>query len=470
MWISGLTSLDFQKLDFLMNYLLVDSENLTDKKRAFKFPNVAAELLSVPNEKIVAFFSQATAEGRMLNVDRLLDFFGQTTAGTQSAELNYTRASYVCKVLSALLLEKSGTFSNYIFQRHSTAEDPLQAILASSSSKSVSGFVFSLLTLLPTSQQLPISMGGNSMLPDAANQALSQAQSSVAKANFDARLQLFARLIDLCVESASNPQLTDLHANLANVVMIIINKDFQEQPAFMHVLFSKLESVVSAFCATFNDFSNNKLGNAYLVLLEVFLKESAQKSAVPGTGLSVLASNPAILTDITKRYLALLSSYLNNIDSSKRQPSLTPSYSSEIKRLNPKIYKVMEALIVTLKTQSNTGQIDSQMVLDSGLQRVIFKFFEAYPFNNILHNQVKKLLLLLIEKASPELLTAYFVENPEFMPFLERLSNNPYVQPSGRVRVRTGYIGHVINIISALIAKGDPVIGLLSSREITSKV
>lgn len=454
----------------LLTFILVDHDNLADKKRAFKFPNVAADVLSVTNEKIVAFFSQKTAEGQMLQFDRLLSFFEQSVSGAAGSELNYTRASYVCKVLAALLLEKSATFSQYLFQKHSETGDPFPAILGSSFSKSVSSFVFNILTLLPTVQQLPISMGGSPVLPEAKNETVSQAQSSVAKATFEIRLEYFARVIDLCVESANNPQLTDLHANLANVIMTIINKDFQEQPAFMRVLFDKLDSVVSAFCASFNDFSNNKLGNTYLVLLEVFLKDSAQKAAVPGTESSILASNPSILSDITKRYLGLINSYLNSIDSSKRQPSLTPSYSSEIKRLNPKIYKVMEALIVTLKTQSNSDQIDSQTVLESGLHKSVFKFFEMYPFNNILHNQVKKLLLLLIQKASTELLIAYFVENPEFISFLERLAKNPYVQPSGRVRVRTGYIGHVINIVSALLAKGQPFVGQLSSRDLISSV
>lgn len=438
----------------------MDWENLAEKKKAYKYPGVAAEVLSVMNDKTINYFCQANAEGQLPNVDRLLSFFEQSRSREGGAELNYTRASYVCKVLSGLLLEKTATVSAYLFKKRAAAgEDPFPAIIGCCQSKSVSGFVLSAITMLPTAQQLPISMGGNPMIMENKSEATNQNQQAVAKASFNMRLGIFSDVIDQCIQTQSAPALSDLHGNLANIVMIVINKDFPEQAQFMKVLFGKLPAVVDSFCETFNAFVNNKLGNIYLVLLEVLLKELAQKPAVA-------TAIPAPVPEITKKYFELISSYFDDVRPAGKQLVLTPSFSREIKRLNPKIYKVMEALIVTLKTQTNTDQLDNQVVNESGFQRSVFLFFEAYPFNNILHNQIKKFLLILIEKGSDEVLNTFFGDNPHFYAFLDRLAKNRYIEPAGKARIKTGYVGHLVTLTATIIQRGGPLLEKLSQSEL----
>jgi hypothetical protein len=440
-----------------MTYLLYDWENPAEKKKAYKMPNVAAELLSVMNDKVLGYFTQSGPSGELPKIDQLLTFFaeGAGHGGAEPAvELNYTRASYVCKVLSALLLEKSGAVLAHLFGRRS---DSFAQIIRCCHSKSVSGSLFTLLTLLAAAQQQPIQMGMAGLQePKSDNGGL---QPELKKETFEARLDLFRQVIEACVASQADSTQTELHANLANVIMIIINKDFPEQPFFMKVLNEKLGSIIDSFCSSFTSFSNNKLGNIYLVLLEVLLKETTQKPAVPGAW-------PADLSNITRKYFELIAGYFEEAGPVPGS-SLTPSFSREIRRLNPKIYKVMEAIIVTLRAQSNVDLFDSALVTQSRFDRTIFRFFEAYPFNNILHNQLKKFLLILVEKGSPDLLNQYFGDNPEFHSFLDRLTKNRFIEPPGRAKVKTGYVGHLVTLTTSIQQRGAHLTDKLSKSDLT---
>lgn len=410
---------------------------------------MAAELLSVTNDKVLGFFTAPGPSGTLPKIDQLLAFFGPHDS--PDAELNYTRASYVSKVLSALLLEKSGVVAEYVFSHCSEA---LPILVRSCQSKSVAGLLFSLLTLLPAAQQQPIQMGMAAMQEPKMDSG--QVPPELKKESFERRLALFRQVIEVCVEVQAQPQHAELHANLANIVMIIISKDFAEQAPFTRVLNEHLPLIVDSFCATFSLPCNNKLGNIYLVLLETLLKETVQRPAVH-------APWPASLSDVATKYFGLVAGYFGAA-APPFTPSLTPSFSREIKRLNPKIYKVMEALIVTLKAQSNLDLFDSGMVAQSGFEKSVFRFFEWFPFNNILHNQLKKFLLILVEKGSPELLALFFADNPEFHAFLDRLTRNRFIEPPGRARVKTGYVGHVVTLVTNIQQRGPPLTDRLAQR------
>lgn len=356
-------------------------------------------------------------------------------------------------MLSALFLEKSGVVAEYIFSRCS---ESLSAIIRSCQSKSVAGLLFSLLTLLPAAQQQPIQMGMAAMQEPKTDGG--QVPPELKKETFERRLALFRQVIEVCVEVQSSPAHSELHANLANIVMTIISRDFPEQAPFTRVLNSHLPSIVDSFCATFATPCNNKLGNIYLVLLESLLKDTVQRPAVSPPW-------PASLSEVAAKYFALLAGYFGTTPGIPA--SLTPSFSREIKRLNPKIYKVMEALIVTLKAQSILEVFDSDLVARAGFEKSVFRFFESFPFNNILHNQLKKFLLILVEKGSPDLLAQFFADNPEFHAFLDRLTRNRYIEPPGRARVKTGYIGHVVTLITTIQQRGGPLADRLAQRSLT---
>jgi len=55
----------------LVNYVIKDHTNLNQKKIAFKFPNVAADLLAVGNDTVFNFFSKKDENENLLYLDKL---------------------------------------------------------------------------------------------------------------------------------------------------------------------------------------------------------------------------------------------------------------------------------------------------------------------------------------------------------------------------------------------------------------
>jgi hypothetical protein len=57
----------------LIDYVIKDHSNLSQKKIAFKFPNVSADLLSINNDKVFNFFAQKGDNDSLKYLDRLTD-------------------------------------------------------------------------------------------------------------------------------------------------------------------------------------------------------------------------------------------------------------------------------------------------------------------------------------------------------------------------------------------------------------
>lgn len=57
----------------LIDYIIKDHNDLSQKKIAFKFPNVSADLLSVNNDKVFEFFSKKDESDGFKYLDKLTD-------------------------------------------------------------------------------------------------------------------------------------------------------------------------------------------------------------------------------------------------------------------------------------------------------------------------------------------------------------------------------------------------------------
>lgn len=57
----------------LIDYVIKDHTNLNQKKIAFKFPNVAADLLSVNNDTVLNFFLKKGEGESFVYLDKLTD-------------------------------------------------------------------------------------------------------------------------------------------------------------------------------------------------------------------------------------------------------------------------------------------------------------------------------------------------------------------------------------------------------------
>lgn len=445
---SVLKSFNPQRFDQLMRYLLVDWENLNEKKIAYKYPNIATEILSANQEVVINYFLRIEegAEISFVNFDQLISFFTKIFESKNYSEFNFTRAGYVCKILNNLVLHKSGAFIRYLINQQYS----LSAILNCCFSKSVSGLLLSIITLLPSAQQTPYGMGVNAQMFENKTDQTNAPQPDVLKETFENRLEVFSEMIRVCINSQSDIELAEIHANLANVIMIILNKDFPERINFMKVLLDAILIIVAQFAETFFSSSNNKLGNIFLVLLEVLLKDSPKDN--------LLASlKTTFLPHCIEIYYRLLQDYFKPENLKSLQTFSTPSFSREINRLNPKIYKILEAIIVTLKAQTTENFFDLNVVISGNFERYVFRFFDMFPFNNILHNQLKKYLMIILEKAPEMLVRKYFTDNPEFYQFLERITNHKFMDSVSGRKIKKGFVGHTLTLVKLLKEKPESI-------------
>ena len=431
---------------------MVDSKNLNDRKRTFKFPNVATEILSILNTRTMPFYGITQKQPPFTKIEKFIAFFQNHEENPEDIVINPTRAGYVCKILSSLILEK-----NCVLTRRVLFDKPLfRDILKCSQNKSISGLLYSILTLLAPFQQTPV-MLGMPAVQDTTKDQRTTTQYELMKETYDLRLSLFEEVIEMTISTANNPKLCDLHSNLASLIMMILTRDFIEQEAFVGIIFKYIDTLKESFSSTFFSSYNNKVGNLFLILLERTLK--TLEAAKLASWLKQIDS-----VNILQTCLTLLEGYFNPEVNRHVCAKVTPSFASEGPRLNPKVYKAMEAVNVMMKS-AMLEKKPLDVLKTSAFQKYIFQFFEEYPFNNILHNQLKKFLMMVLEYGDSELINLYFSKNQAFMQFLNRLTEQPAVVAIQRPKFKVGYIGHIITLCSVLKNKSNEIVECLNESE-----
>lgn len=427
-----------------MDFLLIDSADLEDKKATYKFPNIAAEILSTSNEKVYEYFGAENKSGELANLERLFSCFPLPEDNAEAPEVNFTRAGYVQKVLNNLINNRPLIFAFYIL-RHAPL---LKALLRHSYCKSVSVFLLNLITLTPpTPPTANTSNGSTNASPegDAVKVEAAPQPATVAdllKQTLDDRLVVFGEIIEQCVATSDKEEHNDLNGNFANLVMSILNKEFSERPEFLKVFVDHLDAVIDNFAASFSSPANNKLGNIFLIFLEILFRENEKESMN-------LTFDVKKLEQFTAKYYGLLTASPAEGDN-RSYDSRTSSFPFELSKANLKIYKVLEAIIMTMKFYVEKPDFDRNVFLNSGFEKVVFQLFENYPFNSILHNQLKKYLLLILESNFAELQETYFVNNDKFKEFLQGISKTKCTVAYGKRKIRKGFVGQMVAITTAI--------------------
>jgi len=431
---------------------LVDHANLNEKKVAFKFPNVAAEILSVPNAKVLDFFTGENENGDLLNFDLLFSPFFNKDGSVSTEEINFTRAGYIQKILLNLVNNRPATFAKYLFQHKLF----LTVLQTHSYSKSLS-IVLQNLIVLSAQGQNANNQSTNSAGNGEAKQDGTSNASDINKDTLNDRLELFDEIIKACIQTTRNEWEADLNSNLANVVMFILTKDFPERLTFLKRFIDNLDIIVQKFVSSYDDPMNNKLGNIFLVFLEVFLKEDDKDLANLNFPLYKLENYTKLYYELMQRSKTLSSKLINR---SQR----TLSFSSEVLPVNLKLYKVLEALLIITRYYANCLSFDQTVFIHSGFEKVVFKLMLDHPFNNILHNQIKKFVVSIIESNMDTLHDTYFTNNPAFSEFLKGAINNRFSHLSRKRKMKKGFVGPLIVMVTAIL-KHDTLASKLSANE-----
>lgn len=434
--------------------MMVDWPNLAEKKQAFKFPSVAADLLSTPNQKVVDFFTGAKSNGGFGRTLILLMFFVDSNK-EGPARYNYTRSGYVSKVLNSLILHRGGAVA-----RHILLEGSLGHMVEACHCKSASSTVLNLITLLASSVMTPLMMAtAPGLLENKVEMAVSSVAPDVVNDTQPKRLELFKEVLTKAIETADSESTAELHANLVWIVSQILVRQSAERPLFLKIFNETLPRVVAAFVDGFGNLVNNRLGNLFLVALETQSKDQQQQNAAAQAAASSAPPNQYCLPNLPQHMASMVRALVSSFENrqiSVAGSKMTHSFSSESGRLNPKVYKVIEALNVGLRFYHADAEFVSKTLLETQLQRFVFRLLSDNSFNNILHNQVKKLLMIVIEKCPAHVVDAYFANNEAFLAFIDRMAATVFVQPAAVRKIRHGFIGQTVAICTALRAAKTP--------------
>lgn len=425
-----------------MEYLLVDYPNLNEKKAAFKFPSVASEILASPNEKILEYFSIEDGEGRLRNFERLFDPFVDLKHNLRIEEVNFTRVGYIQKILTSLLNAKPQLFEEYVLKHRILIKSMIRHAYAKSVSVLLLNFIILAPAISPNNASQQVVTANNQADPNA--KSAESTHADLLKSTLKDRLMFFSEIIQECIASISSEDHIELHANFAFIIMSILSKDFSEQADFTKTFVDHLDEVIEAFIESYGSPNNNKLGNIFLVFLESFLKD-AEKNNTSNFDLKKLEA-------YMRSYYKLIITASDKIEDADGKPRRrTSSFPVELPKANLKIYKVLEAILMTTKFYLGKPEFDQSVFINNDFEKCVFHLLIEFPFNNILHNQIKKYLLNIVESSNQALLRKYFSDNSEFYSFLKHVVEHKHLISYSAKKVRVGFVGQVVIVTTALL-------------------
>lgn len=420
---------------------MIDWKNSTDRKMAFKFPSVAAELLACGNANLLQFFMNEPESGAFTQVKSIFKFFSNSRKEEQT-NYNYTRSGYLCKILNTLILHRGGALVSYLMK---TEKELPRFLLENCHCRSVVGTLQVLLLLLPLNVQTPMMMAqfqnGNDKTAEPVS---SQVAAEVVLDTLNERLALFEEAIMKFIETANHEEHYELHCNLSYLLHQILSKNSVEFSAFWKALSNKMPDLMKKFFETIQSEVNNKLGHVLFFHLDIKLKESiAQKVPDSELPMEQVSDNLAALLK------ALQESMVRNSYKSSSSRTIR-TFSSEVHKLNSKVYKIFEIVNFAMTNFMGKENFSESIFHSNNMPQFIFAFLTDFPFNSLLHNLVRKFLVNVIQKGSESLLSLFFFKNETFLSFLEQLVENRIMELMSKKNLRKGYIGQVIIIGNTL--------------------
>ena len=426
-----------------MDYVLIDQNPAEDRKAAYKYPFVAAEILSSANLKIFDYFMTPNETGVLVNFERLFSCFVDRERRVLDTEINFTRAGYINKIMTNLINAQSQIFCDYIFKK------PLliDCLIKHSYCKSISMLLLSILAL-PAADLNTSNINVTDVSPNASNP-----NTNWLKEVLNLRLDIFKKIIDEAIIVSESREHADASTNLCNLIINILSKDHAEKEDFLRIFISLyLDKIVDHFAEHYQGNFNNRLGNIFLVILDVLIRDNEKYKYI----------NPSKFVTYYQKYALLITDPDKFNPRTKRRRTTMSTFSIELSKTNINIYKALEAVYMLMKYLLTNNK--EQVVLDSGIEKKIFSYYLNYPFNNVLHNQIQKILVYIVESTNRKLVTAYFIDNSHFFDFLDCTLTE--VKETGEsLKGRKGYLGHAKSLANLLI-----VYGMKTEQAITSKL
>lgn len=442
-----LISFDNSKMEKLFDYILIDGKNSEDRKACFKFPGVAAELLSAPTQKISDFFAQEK-DGSLPYVDRLMSCFCVINPPTVIVEQNLTRISYVHKVLNNLMSLKPALFMTYILSKPIFCD----AIITNCHSKSIQ----TLLILMIMAQNPTAAQQSSDSLAGKENEQLKLAF-------FEKRAELFSNVLNSCLFTGNNDALFDAHINLCGVASTIFLREFLDRSKFLELFVNNFMKIFLLDLAKNFQSQSDRSCSVLFACIETCIKDldslpEALSSANFHPLISILSmiASDSSLEKITAEFEKLPESpqaqnqkaLEKELEAMQIKPSEnlthTTTFSTEVSQSNQKVIRLLEILKLLYRKFLSKSEQSPKATIFPKLPEALINQMKKHTNNNILHNHIFRLWTEVIDSENIQLFDLFFTNNQTFIRTLEEISLKSSDNLSNSKKTaRPGFLGHL---------------------------
>ncbi|CAD5324909.1 unnamed protein product [Arabidopsis thaliana] len=390
------------QVEQLLRFIVEESPEDADSKRAFKFPFISSEVLTCEIDLMNLLFS-------FLEPNR-----------SHSVML----AGYFSKVVICLMLRKTVPLMNYV-KAHQNVFQQLVDLIGITSIMEV------LIRLVGADDHVyPNHLDVMQWLAD-------------------------SNLLEMIVDKLSPSNSLEVHANAAETLCTIA----QNAPSPLATKLSSSSFVARIFGHAFEDpQSKSSLVHTLSVCISLL---SPRRSVVSSPfmysfrGQQIFESPISVNPETIATMLPRLGDFVALLNVTSDEKILPTTYGQLRPPLGSHRLKIVEFIAVLLKTRSEaTGK---ELASSGAIRRVLDLFFE-YSYNNALHHQVESIILSCLESKNDEIVDHLLREcdligkiiKTEKQPILSG-DKQPTLAAAGKQAPRVGNVGHISRISNKLV-------------------
>ncbi|XP_010503168.1 PREDICTED: serine/threonine-protein phosphatase 6 regulatory subunit 3-like [Camelina sativa] len=401
------------QVEQLLRFIVEESPEDADSKRAFKFPFISSEVLTC---EIDVILKTLVDEEELMNL--LFSFLEPNRS--HSVML----AGYFSKVVICLMLRKTVPLMNYV-KAHQNVFQQLVDLIGITSIMEV------LIRLVGADDHVyPNHLDVMQWLAD-------------------------SNLLEMIVDKLSPTNSLEVHANAAETLCTIA----QNAPSPLATKLSSSSFVARIFGHAFGDpQSKSSLVHTLSVCISLL---SPRRSVVSSPfmysfrGQQIFESPISVNPETIATMLPRLGDFVALLNVTSDEKHLPTTYGQLKPPLGSHRLKIVEFIAVLMKTRSEaTGK---ELASSGAIRRVIDLFFE-YPYNNALHHQVESIIVSCLESKNDEIVDHLLQEcnligkilKTEKQPILSG-DKQPTLAAAGKQAPRVGNVGHISRISNKLV-------------------
>lgn len=417
------------QVEQLLRFIVEESPEDADSKRAFKFPFISSEVLTCEIDVILK---------TLVEEEELMDLLFSFLEPNRSHSVML--AGYFSKVVICLMLRKTVPLMNYV-KAHQNVFQQLVDLIGITSIMEV------LIRLVGADDHVyPNHVDVMQWLAD-------------------------SNLLEMIVDKLSPSNSLEVHGNAAETLCTIA----QNAPSPLATKLSSSSFVARIFGHAFGDpQSKSSLVHTLSVCISLL---SPKRSLVSSPfmysfrGQQIFESPISVNPETISTMLPRLGDFVALLNVTSDEKVLPTTYGQLRPPLGSHRLKIVEFIAVLLKTRSEaTGK---ELATSGAIRRVLDLFFE-YPYNNALHHQVESIIVSCLESKNEEIIDHLLREcdligkilKVEKQPVLSG-DNQPTIPAAGKQAPRVGNIGHISRISNKLVqlsTNSNPIKTLLEEH------